>query len=79
VTIPANTSELNITISGGSGDADLYVRYNDRPEARAFDCRPYRNGNEDSCKFTAPQSGTWYIGMHAFRAFNEVTLEVSVT
>ena len=40
---------LEISISGGSGDADLYTRLNQRPTSGSFDCRPYLGGNEEAC------------------------------
>ncbi|VAW84132.1 Extracellular protease precursor [hydrothermal vent metagenome] len=78
VTVPAGMNSLNITISGGAGDADLYVRYLTEPETGKFHCRPYKNGNAESCRFTTPQSGTWYIGIRAYRTFSGVTLNVNL-
>src|SRR5690606_29827467 len=43
--VPSGSSNLQIQIAGGSGDADLYVRFGSPPTTSAYDCRPYRNGN----------------------------------
>ncbi|MFQ6021866.1 MAG: S8 family peptidase [Acidiferrobacterales bacterium] len=75
--VPAGMSVLTIGISGGSGDADLYVRFGSRPSTFAFNCRPYRNGNNETCTFNNPQAGTWYIGLRAFRSFSGVRLTAS--
>ncbi|MEC7690055.1 MAG: S8 family serine peptidase [Pseudomonadota bacterium] len=75
--IPAGVSTMTIQISGGSGDADLYVRYGSQPSTSAYDCRPYKNGNSEVCTFTAPADGTWHIGLRAYSTYSNVTLSYS--
>ncbi len=77
LSVPAGTSSLNVAISGGTGDADLYVRRGSQPTTSQFDCRPYLSGNNESCSFSNPQSGTWHISLRAYSTFNGVTLQVS--
>lgn len=72
--VTAGSSSLNAAITGGSGDADLYVRFGAEPTTSSYDCRPYRNGNEETCSFTNPQAGTWYISVRAYRTYSGVTL-----
>ncbi|WP_220481112.1 serine protease [Marilutibacter penaei] len=72
--VPAGASNLTFTTSGGSGDADLYVRFGAAPTASAYDCRPYRNGNAESCSFASPQAGTWHVMLRGYSAFNGLTL-----
>lgn len=74
VTVPAGMSSLNVTMSGGSGDADLYVRRGAQPTTSSYDCRPYKNGNNETCNFTNPQAATWYISLRAYSTFSGVTL-----
>ncbi|RZQ54002.1 peptidase S8 [Pseudoalteromonas phenolica] len=75
VEIPAGMTSFTVTISGGSGDADLYVRQGSRPTTSSYDCRPYKNGNAETCTFTNPQAGTWHIGLRAYSTFSGVTLD----
>ncbi|GAA5215207.1 S8 family peptidase [Corallincola platygyrae] len=77
VEVPAGVDALNIAISGGSGDADLYVRYGAQPSTRSYDYRPYLNGNNETVSVSAPTSGVWHIGIRAYRAYSGVTLDVS--
>ena len=70
-------SNLNIAISGGSGDADLYVRHGAQSTTSSYDCRPYKNGNTESCSFSSPASGTWYIDIRGYSAASGVTLNVT--
>ncbi|RDX35344.1 peptidase [Kangiella sp. HD9-110m-PIT-SAG06] len=72
-------SSLTVTISGGSGDADLYVRQGSQPTTSSYDCRPYKWGNEETCTISAPQSGTWHIGLRGYNAASGVTLNITAT
>lgn len=74
VNIPAGMSSFNINMSGGSGDADLYVRRGSQPTTSSYDCRPYRNGNSESCSFNNPASGTWYISVRAYSNYSGVNI-----
>lgn len=74
IDVPAGMSTFTVTISGGSGDADLFVNYGSQPSASNWDCRPYKNGNNETCTFTNPQSGTWHLSLNAYRTFSGVTL-----
>ena len=71
--IPSGVSSVTFQISGGSGDADLYVRYGSQPTTTSYNCRPYLNGNNEVCTFNNPQAGTWHIGIRAYSAFSGVT------
>lgn len=75
--VPAGATELLGTISGGSGDADLYVRYGAAPTTSAYDCRPYKSGNSETCQFSNPSSGTWHFAVRAYRSFSGVTISGS--
>lgn len=77
VDIPSGVSNLTVTMSGGSGDADLYVRYNRQPSTRRFNCRPYLAGNDETCSFSNPSAGTWHIGIRGYTAYSGVTLNVT--
>ncbi|MET1255701.1 carbonic anhydrase family protein [Aliikangiella maris] len=59
-------SKIIVTISGGNGDADLYVRYGAQSTTSAYDCRPYLNGNNETCTFNNPQAGVWYIDLRGY-------------
>lgn len=79
IDVPAGASNLVIATSGGSGDADLYVRRGSAPTTSAYDCRPYRSGNAESCSFASPQSGTWHVMVRGYSAYSGVTLSGSYT
>lgn len=74
IDIPAGMSTLSVQISGGSGDADLYLRFGSQPSTSNYDCRPYLNGNNEVCTINNPQPGTWHIGIRAYQTFSGVDL-----
>ncbi|MDJ0839210.1 MAG: M4 family metallopeptidase [Acidobacteriota bacterium] len=79
IDVPANASDLTVSISGGSGDADLYVRRGSQPTTGTYDCRPYLNGNNESCQFSSPAADRWYIGVRAYSTFSGVSVTATVT
>ena len=73
--VPAGMSSLTVTTTGGSGDADLYVKFGSQPSKGSYDCRPNKNGNEESCVLNNPQAGVWHISVYGFRAVSGLTLQ----
>ncbi len=78
IQLPNSASELSVSISGGSGDADLYVLHGKKPSSSAYECRPYLSGNNENCQLST-QAGEYFIGIHAYSNFNNVTLNVEYT
>ena len=74
---PAGATSVSFSISGGTGDADLYVRYGSAPTTSVYDCRPYQTGNSETCTFTPAQSGTYHVMLRAYSTFSGVTLTAS--
>jgi serine protease len=79
--VPAGTTSLNITISGGTGDVDLYVRRGQPPTGSSSTdaCRSFNDGNGESCTIANPQSGTWYMLLDAFATYAGATLLATYT
>ena len=77
--VPAGATNLKFTISGGSGDADLYVRFGSAPTDSTYACRPYKSGNSESCSFASPQTGTYYVRVKAYSTYSGVQLTGSYT
>lgn len=77
INVPENASNLQVSISGGSGDADLYTQFEAQPTSSSYNCRPYRYGNNEVCSNASPQAGTWHIGLQAYADFSGVALTAS--
>ena len=72
--VPAGASNLTFTISGGTGDADLYVRFGSEATDTEYDCRPYKSGNAEVCEFPTPSEGTYYVRVKAYTSYSGVSL-----
>ena len=72
--VPAGASNLKFAISGGTGDADMYVRFGAAPTTSTYDCRPYLSGNNETCNIATAQAGTYYVMLRGYTAFSGVTL-----
>ena len=80
VNIPAGTTKLVVNISGGTGDADLYVRAGAAPSTTSYTCRPYLNGNAETCSIDNPVAGsTYYIAVRAYSSYSGVTMKATRT
>jgi hypothetical protein len=77
IDVPAGQGELQISISGGTGDCDLYVRFDLPPTYSGYDYRPLRFGNEETVTITDPAAGSWYIMLRGRNAYSGVTLVAS--
>ena len=74
VEVPSGASNLNISMYGGSGDADLYTKFSSAPTTSSYDCRPYLSGNSENCAVASPQTGTYHVMIRACSTFSGVTL-----
>ena len=77
IDVPAGMSTLDFNMSGGSGDADLYIRRGTKPTTSTYDCRPYKSGNTEACAFTDPVADTWHIGIYGYSAASGINLDVT--
>ncbi len=74
IEVPADQAQLEISISGGTGDADLYVRRGAKPTTAAWDYRPYLIGNEEKVIIAAPKAGIYYVLVRGAESYAGVTL-----
>jgi PKD repeat protein len=72
--VPAGSTNLTFTTSGGTGDVDMYVKFGSAPTDTVYDCRPFAGGNAETCTFAAPSAGTWYVRLKAYSTFSGVSL-----
>ena len=74
MSVPAGATNLTFSISGGTGDADLYVQFGSAPTDSSYICRPYLSGNSETCTISAPSAGTYYVRVKAYSSFSGVSL-----
>lgn len=73
---------LLIRLKGGTGDADMAIRFGSRPTSSDFDCVsatiPNLADNIEFCATMAPDPGTWHIWMIGFDTYADVTLRATL-
>ncbi|HSX60577.1 MAG TPA: PKD domain-containing protein, partial [Tahibacter sp.] len=72
--VPAGASGLKFVMSGGTGDADMYVKFGSAPTTSSYDCRPYLSGNNETCTIATAQAGTYYVMLRGYSAYSGVSL-----
>ncbi|WNG27596.1 peptidase M4 [Cystobacter fuscus] len=75
--VPAGVAST-FALSGGTGDADLYVKAGSTPTTSSYDCRPYKTGNAETCSIAARTTATRiYVMLRAYSAYASVSLKGS--
>jgi len=73
--VPAGQATLTFVLAGGTGDADMYVKQGSPPTTTDYSCRPYLNGNSETCSFNNPVAGTWYVMLHGYTAYTGTSIK----
>lgn len=77
--VPAGASDLKFVTSGGSGDADLYIKFGSKPTTSSYDCRSWASGNGETCNISNVQAGTYHVMVNAYSAYSGMNLTGSFT
>ena len=72
--VPAGATGLSFVMSGGTGDADMYVKFGSAPTDSSYDCRPYTGGNNETCTIATAQAGTYHVRLKAYSSYSGVSL-----
>jgi vibriolysin len=72
--VPAGKVSVTFSLSGGTGDADLYVRAGAKPTLSTWECRPFLTGNAETCTVNNPAATTYWVMLHGFAAYSGATL-----
>jgi hypothetical protein len=75
----ASDEVLNIALSGGEGDADLFVDFEDRPDERnRYLCSSTASSTTELCEMVPARKGVYHVAVHAWSAFGPTTLSVTM-
>ncbi|AUI88134.1 alkaline serine protease [Vibrio azureus] len=66
---------LNVLMIGGNGDADMYLKFGDKPTKQTWDCRPYKLGNRETCTINNSETGRYHIMLNAYSDYSGVSLQ----
>ena len=85
VFIPEGTTSVTFRLLGPNGDADFFVRFAAAPVISysaantTSSCGSFNAGTNETCTFTNPAEGTWYILVDPYESFSGANLRVSTT
>jgi len=80
IVVATGATSLTVTTSGGSGDADIYVRRGSPPTATSVDdCDSTGLDNNETCVLDAPATGDWFVLLYGAESYSGVTLTATVT
>jgi Zn-dependent metalloprotease len=77
IDVPAGRASSYV-MSGGTGDADLYVRVGAAPTTTTYNCRPYLSGNNETCNIASQTTNQRiYIMLRGYSAYSGTSLKAS--
>lgn len=81
ITVPTGKTNLNFSLTGGTGDADIYIRKSLTPTTGAGGsvCKSENGGNEETCNVANPAAGTWYVLVVVWDPYAGATLKATYT
>ncbi|WP_218126058.1 M9 family metallopeptidase [Sinosporangium album] len=72
IKVPVGTTQLKVSASGGSGDADLYINTGTWAKENAYTAKSSTPGNNETLTVNNPKAGYHYISLYARSAFSGV-------
>jgi hypothetical protein len=78
IVVPSGATGLQVTTAGGTGDVDLYIRYEAVPTLTRSDCASESDTNDEGCLESPVAVGDWYILLDGFETYSGVTLTATV-
>ncbi|HEX4965600.1 MAG TPA: PPC domain-containing protein [Thermoanaerobaculia bacterium] len=79
ISVPAGVARLSISTSGGTGNADLLVKFGSPPTSVSFDFSSNGPGNLENVTVDNPQAGTWYVQVRRHEPFSGITLVADIS
>ncbi len=77
--VPSDSTGLKFVMSGGTGDADLFVKFGSAPTDTVFDCKSEGSTNAETCNMASATPGTWHVRVKAYTTFSGASLTGSYT
>jgi len=75
--VPNDATSASFILNGGTGDADMYVKFNGEPTTTSYDCRSWAGGNGEECVIESAQAGTYQVLLYGYAAYEGASLTAS--
>ncbi|MFS8063587.1 MAG: proprotein convertase P-domain-containing protein, partial [Luteimonas sp.] len=72
--VPAGATGLKFVTSGGTGDADLYVKFGSAPTTTSYTCKSEGGTTAETCSIATAQAGKYYVLIHGYTTFSGMSL-----
>ena len=72
--VPAGATALSFKLSGGTGDADLYVRRGALATTSTNDCASTGSTNSETCSFATPSAATYFVRVQGYASYSGASL-----
>ena len=72
--VPAGATNLKFVTAGGTGDADMYVKFNGTPSTTVYDCKSEGGTTAETCNIAVAQAGTYSVLIKGYSAFSGTSL-----
>jgi hypothetical protein len=79
ITVPASQTSLVVKTTGGTGDADLYVKLGSSPTTSSYTGSSTGSTSTETVTLSNPAAGDYYIGIYAYSTFSSVSLQATYT
>ena len=74
IEVPADATTLSFVLSGGTGDADLYVAQGREPSLADSDCESDSSTNDERCDFVVMGASRFDVLVRGYESFAAATL-----
>ena len=72
--VPSGATGLKFVTSGGSGDADLYVKFGSAPTTTSYTCKSEGSTTAETCSIATAQVGKYYVLVHGYTTYSGTSL-----
>ncbi|MFF2662853.1 PPC domain-containing protein [Kitasatospora sp. NPDC058032] len=73
--VPAGATQLKLTSSGGTGNADLYYNTSGWAYTNSYTAKSTTAGNNETLTITNPPAGAVFVSLHAQQGFSGVNIK----
>ena len=74
ITVPNGQTYLNVLITGGLGDCDLYLSYAQLPTPNDYEYASSTGDTEEQVSILYPKAGDWYVLVYGVSGYRDVSL-----
>ncbi len=79
ITVPSGQTSLVVKTTGGSGDADLYVKAGAQPSSSSYDSSSTGSTSVETVTISNPSAADYYIALYGYSASSGITITATYT